>query len=343
MLKHNWLWILGLFLCLQFAAAGGAKAAEDFYWKDTYGRGVGTIPPEVCGTKENDAGLCYDKCKSGYHGIGPVCWDNQQGSYGRGVGTIPKLSGACPNGKEKDAGLCYDNCKQGYTGHGPVCWNNQAASYGRGAGTIPAFDCKGGMQKDAGLCYTPCKAGYSGVGPVCWQNAPAGYVECGAGFAASKDECASIVAAQVFAVAQLIGNVAPEAKAAWEAAKAKDAAEDVETAGKILKELEPFFNKVKEILEPLKAKAKGFEDTVDDIKKAWNDFMTPERKATLDKLKTAYKGVKAGAKVTASLTSGQTLVADYIRDIANIVAVVDPTGVAATIGAYSYPVYGATI
>lgn len=23
---------------------------------------------------EYDAGLCYDKCDSGYDGIGPVCW-----------------------------------------------------------------------------------------------------------------------------------------------------------------------------------------------------------------------------------------------------------------------------
>ena len=28
----------------------------------------------VCGSKEVDAGLCYDSCKSGYTGVGPVCW-----------------------------------------------------------------------------------------------------------------------------------------------------------------------------------------------------------------------------------------------------------------------------
>ncbi len=47
----------------------------DICWKDSYGRGVGTIPT-VCsdGGGVNDAGLCYEPCREGYKGIGPVCW-----------------------------------------------------------------------------------------------------------------------------------------------------------------------------------------------------------------------------------------------------------------------------
>ena len=45
------------------------------YWKDSYGRGVGTIPTPNCDQgEENDAGLCYDECDVGYDGVGPVCW-----------------------------------------------------------------------------------------------------------------------------------------------------------------------------------------------------------------------------------------------------------------------------
>lgn len=29
-----------------------------------------------CGDKEYDAGLCYERCRAGYHGIGPVCWSD---------------------------------------------------------------------------------------------------------------------------------------------------------------------------------------------------------------------------------------------------------------------------
>src|SRR5271170_7621512 len=108
--------VLPLLVAFLSLAAQSASAGEDFYWKDSYTRGVGTIPPEACGAgQENDAGLCYKKCAAGYHGIGPVCWNDKQESYGRGAGTIPHLhfvkhhgmQESCHNGKENDAGLCY--------------------------------------------------------------------------------------------------------------------------------------------------------------------------------------------------------------------------------------------
>ena len=60
-----------------------------------------------------DAGLCYDRCRDGYDGVGPVCW-------GR--------------------------CLPGYTNGGALCTNWKTlhtvakASYGRGVGTIPRPD-----------------------------------------------------------------------------------------------------------------------------------------------------------------------------------------------------------
>lgn len=34
------------------------------------------ITPDTCPCEkpELDAGLCYERCESGYHGVGPVCW-----------------------------------------------------------------------------------------------------------------------------------------------------------------------------------------------------------------------------------------------------------------------------
>lgn len=43
-------------------------------------------PLNYCGKKEMDAGLCYEQCKKGTKGIGPVCWEDW---YGVGIGTIP--------------------------------------------------------------------------------------------------------------------------------------------------------------------------------------------------------------------------------------------------------------
>jgi len=139
-----------------------------------YGRGVGT-PLSCASNEEYDAGLCYTPCKSGYNGVGPVCW-KKDASYGRGVGTIATR---CGSGKENDAGLCYPNCKSGYNGIGPVCWSTRTLSYGRGVGTIPSNiwtgSCPSGKENDAGLCYKYCKSGYNGVGPVCWlKNASYG-------------------------------------------------------------------------------------------------------------------------------------------------------------------------
>jgi hypothetical protein len=41
--------------------------------KLTYGRTAG-VPLTCSNDEQYDAGLCYPKCKSSYHGIGPVCW-----------------------------------------------------------------------------------------------------------------------------------------------------------------------------------------------------------------------------------------------------------------------------
>jgi hypothetical protein len=43
--------------------------------KNSYGRGVGT-PMDCASGLQEDAALCYKFCNAGYHGVGPVCWQN---------------------------------------------------------------------------------------------------------------------------------------------------------------------------------------------------------------------------------------------------------------------------
>ena len=134
--------------CPEGYADDGATCRKDAHiiGKDSYGRGVGTIPPEFsagsCGANEElDAGLCYQTCDEGYTGVGPVCWES--------------------------------SCPEGYTDDGATCRLDVhifgKESYGRGVG-VPIHTCTAGMEEDAGLCYTPCEDGYSGVGPVCWRD-----------------------------------------------------------------------------------------------------------------------------------------------------------------------------
>jgi C1A family cysteine protease len=164
------------------------------------------------GEGDYDAGLCYKRCRKGYHGLGPVCWANCPEGYvsdgatcrvpissiakkskGRGAGKPM----ACGPNEDKDGGLCYRKCRAGYKGVGPVCWAKcpegykddgatcrkdvdiqKKDSYGRGVGK--PLPCKKNRQRQAGLCYKRCRDGYKGVGPVCWKKCPKGYKDDGA-------------------------------------------------------------------------------------------------------------------------------------------------------------------
>jgi hypothetical protein len=49
---------------------------------------IGSPRTGVCGqNEEKDGGLCYPKCKTGYYGVGPVCWGNSPSKWvGCGMG-----------------------------------------------------------------------------------------------------------------------------------------------------------------------------------------------------------------------------------------------------------------
>lgn len=128
--------------------------------------------------QENDGGLCYNKCKHGYNGVGPVCWKE---TIDTGTGTPVELEpcpkgwnnlglvcqkplkfywfgfsggqwlgrlnngGVCPKDKVKIAGLCYKKCPAEWPYRLPWPIAQRCAkvegslSYGRGVGVIPAL------------------------------------------------------------------------------------------------------------------------------------------------------------------------------------------------------------
>ena len=182
--------------CKDLGYEGQLRDDGTSCWLDAYGRGVGVLPG-CASDEEKDGALCYPKCKAGYNGIGPVCWQKD-----------------CPADKPKKHGLiCYEDCAQREGGNGGwfngslfecgACnggWSRDATglgckrgsswkpawpyrsgrkqqgfgSYGRGVGK-PLRVCSGSnSDKDAGLCYKPCKPGFKGVGPMCHPNAGAG-------------------------------------------------------------------------------------------------------------------------------------------------------------------------
>ncbi len=144
--------LLGLVTLWMFVFAPQAMAAgQDFYWKASYGRGVGTVPDLVCKDGKNQVGaLCYDQCPPGF-----------------------KVSGL----------TCAKPCPDGYDDRGPTChwkesisyvpeahWDNCATktkkrctNWGGGNKTCVGGDCIGGLK-------AKCRDDYKNVAGVCWFN-----------------------------------------------------------------------------------------------------------------------------------------------------------------------------
>lgn len=337
-----------LALIVQVAAMSSAFAQNsEFYWNGkNYGRGVGTIPPGHCAKdEEDDGGLCYKTCRSGYHGVGPVCWASNGGSYGRGAGSVPyvktekkypwKSEQYCHDGKKIQDGLCYEPCRDGYSGRGPVCYSTSGVSYGRGVGTVPKLACNAGMQNDAGLCYQACRDGYDGVGPVCWGKIPSGYVLCGAGFAKSITSCEMVMGMQIVTAGMFINALSggEVANAAERAAKAAKASVAESKAGIAIGEA--FAKLSKSLSGPAREVAEGgsFARFTEFAEKLFAGEFKNEIAAIM--------AAKNGGKLAYDISTNEGAY-QLIRDAAALASVFAPSGVAELAGllsAYWYPTY----
>jgi hypothetical protein len=73
-------------LCLQTCSAGYNnhplscyKNIVNWYFKKSYGRGIGVIPKKCSDHNEFQNGLCYRSCDNSFYGAGPVCWKQCSG------------------------------------------------------------------------------------------------------------------------------------------------------------------------------------------------------------------------------------------------------------------------
>lgn len=206
----------------------------DFCWKDSYGRGVGTIP-DACKEGREKIGLfCYSKCPNGMYRWGLDCHAScpagfrdeglfcRRDAYGRGGGYAFWDAWRCEadNGQGKCewwGAMVYPKCKEGY--HNSACcicspddidcnslpWMSEVPDHASCAKQIrigdPVLgDCPDGKENSGGLCYTPCSSGYWGAGPVCWANLPPQMIDCGMGAAIDVKTCAEVVSDQVMSV-----------------------------------------------------------------------------------------------------------------------------------------------
>lgn len=128
------------------------------------GAEIASLTPFSCPPDRPDlqAGLCYVKCRSGYHGVGPVCWID---THNRGIGTPVGLE-PCPSGWSNDGLICrepirWDGCCS--RGLFNECWGCARGGALRGrlnnGGMCPNTDPGGPRQNTErvdGLCYQKC-------------------------------------------------------------------------------------------------------------------------------------------------------------------------------------------
>jgi hypothetical protein len=142
-----------------------------------------------------DAGLCYERCEEGYHGVGPVCWANTENrGIGKPVGLEP-----CPAGWSNDGLICreplrWNSCK--WRGLFNECWGGAEGGRLRGRlnnggicdwpadrGNLPNWLVDKSDPKDYkathpdrvdGLCYKRCPAekpnAVPGMPYLCYKN-----------------------------------------------------------------------------------------------------------------------------------------------------------------------------
>ena len=233
-------------LVINWIARQVSDSRQDYCYRQTYGRGVGA-PLSTCLENEDKNGLlCYPKCRAGFHGVGPVCWEGcpdgytdtgalctrpaasehitvkpsncPPGFHNTGVScydphnlkTRPISHSDCEAGLHRVGAFCYSDCRPGFTNTGVTCYRGPDTiakkTYGRTAGT--PMHCAPGTDEDAALCYPYCRKGFHGVGPVCWEECPSGRKDCGAGCAASTKACLSDTAKMVTAPVTLAMNIA---------------------------------------------------------------------------------------------------------------------------------------
>ena len=178
------------------------------------------VPYSKCADgMEQDGLLCYEPCKAGYTGVGPVCWANVT-TIGNGVGTIPQ-KGSCDNGQRDDGTSCWEDWKAHcrltflslvddscFSGCGCIkktlfdrqyCGDNQELN-----GALCCDKCPEGMERVPGMpnqCRTIGDISYTrGVGDcmkcaenqtedsagLCYAQAPEGYEKQSLGLLSQK-------------------------------------------------------------------------------------------------------------------------------------------------------------
>ena len=336
-----------------------APFENEFCWRDSYGRSAGEMPGRVADCPPgytNNGATCgrgpdtilapseVASCPAGYTNMGLTCYRGPH-SYGnkckggcpkgykntgctclRPASTLSASHMVCPQGFHQSniTKLCIVDCPAGYTNTGLTCFK-PASTLGMGsmschadevkfgARCYPTGICGAGQELNGAICYPKCKAGYDGVGPVCWSDPPPGWVRCGMGAAKDEKTCASIVFDQVYSVGKLaFASYGAMSKILANYKKAKDGP------------------KKASLLRDIKEKYK-------ELKNKWNRLK--EKNPKLQEAEDARAIFKKLKRVDDATETAEDAVTpeDMIRAVAEMISILDPTGISSVVASYTYP------
>lgn len=148
------------------------RTYEPYCSRHSYIRGLGH-PLDTCPepSLEQDGLLCYPPCRSGYNGVGPICWQK--------CGNMTAIGFVCWDSRLSERSCpWYGNCGRIYL----------RDNYNRGIG-LPRI-CSKPYEQNGAFCYEKCNTNYHGVGPVCWQDCPTSHpYSCLAGCSRTREIC----------------------------------------------------------------------------------------------------------------------------------------------------------
>jgi hypothetical protein len=328
------------YLALPLFMFLGAQGAE-FCWKDTVLRDVGTIPNKCAEGYDRIGLLCYKKCPTGYTRFGFDCHQTcpdgmrndglycRNAEYGRGAGftgwTVSAMYKRCEAAHgagncEKHRLIVYPKCKPGYSSFGCcICRPKKPDCKALGMGHQLGLSCAKKMiigaptvgqcdedkEMNGGLCYNKCPPNYNGVAMVCWAKTPPGWVNCGMGAAKDKTTCDWVIVGQVSSV--------------------------------VMSALNFLSVGMTSSLSPTYLKAAAEVGNVKKLRDSYAAIKSTKTGATaINSWKLTMKG-KRGYEALEYGFEGLMTNEDAIRYSALLVSLVDPTGTAAVVAAYTRP------
>lgn len=254
----------------------------------------------------------------------------------------------------------------------PFCWRNSFTRTGGTNPPTPGGDCPAGLEKSGTTCFPPCnKKGYDGVSFVCWQRCPSHTpVNCGLGCATDAGTCGWTIFDQVSGPLTLVAFAASKGGSSDKT----EAAEVAINAGKMEKAIASLKSTIKaaetgidaalltkegyastaELVKIIKAgkKIQGatdslatrMQDLTDDFVRAYTANFAAQTSPEIERKINEKFGPKGAAEIkkqwaliNLTATLSYSLVRE-MKDIMSIVSVFDPSGLTATINAYTHPV-----